>query len=120
MGFGIILFMAVLQNHCRSRRRMSMKIISGRQGVPGFAIVFPPPLRLDENLSLPAQTGLNLLKAQRPRQYELAEIVGKWIWLSDAGRHAALRGARQSRPREAAMDCACRKYFSGDKKSKPG
>ncbi len=30
---------------------------------------------------LPTQTVLELLKAQLPNQYELAEIVGKWIWL---------------------------------------
>jgi hypothetical protein len=33
------------------------------------------------NRELPTQTVLGLLKAQLPQQYELAEIVGKWIWL---------------------------------------
>jgi len=33
------------------------------------------------NRELPTQTVLELLKAQLPRQYELAEIVGKWVWL---------------------------------------
>jgi hypothetical protein len=33
------------------------------------------------NRELPTQKVLDLLKTQLPRQYELAEIVGKWIWL---------------------------------------
>lgn len=33
------------------------------------------------NRELPTQKVLELLKAQLPRQYELAEVVGKWIWL---------------------------------------
>ena len=33
------------------------------------------------NRELPTQTVLDLLKTQLPGQYELAEIVGKWIWL---------------------------------------
>lgn len=33
------------------------------------------------NRELPTQSVLALLKAQLPRQYELAEIVGRWIWL---------------------------------------
>jgi len=35
----------------------------------------------NHNRELPTQTVLELLKAQLPRQYELAEIVGKWVWL---------------------------------------
>ena len=35
----------------------------------------------NRNRELPTQTVLELLKAQLPRQYELAEIVGKWVWL---------------------------------------
>ena len=35
----------------------------------------------NHNRELPTQTVLDLLKAQLPRQYELAEIVGKWVWL---------------------------------------
>ena len=35
----------------------------------------------NSNRELPTQTVLGLLKAQLPEQYELAEIVGKWIWL---------------------------------------
>jgi hypothetical protein len=30
---------------------------------------------------LPTQKVLEFLRAQLPQQYELAEIVGKWIWL---------------------------------------
>jgi len=33
------------------------------------------------NRELPTQKVLDLLKCELPRQYELAEIVGKWIWL---------------------------------------
>jgi hypothetical protein len=33
------------------------------------------------NRELPTQTVLDLLKAQLPKQFELAEIVGRWIWL---------------------------------------
>ena len=33
------------------------------------------------NRELSTQTVLDLLKAQLPTQYELAEIVGRWIWL---------------------------------------
>jgi hypothetical protein len=42
------------------------------------------------NRELPIQAVLDLLKAQLPNQYELAEIVGKWIWLDfPAPRHTA-------------------------------
>jgi hypothetical protein len=33
------------------------------------------------NRELPAEKVLDLLQAQLPRQYELAEVVGKWVWL---------------------------------------
>jgi hypothetical protein len=33
------------------------------------------------NRELPTQTVLGLLKTQLPQQFELAEIVGRWIWL---------------------------------------
>ena len=33
------------------------------------------------NRELPTQKVLEFLRAQLPQQYELAEIVGKWIWL---------------------------------------
>jgi len=39
------------------------------------------PMAYNHNRELPTQTVLALLNAQLPRQYELAEIVGKWIWL---------------------------------------
>ena len=38
-------------------------------------------IKYNYNRELPTQTVLELLKAQLPRQYELAEIVGKWVWL---------------------------------------
>jgi hypothetical protein len=34
-----------------------------------------------ENRRLPTDTILNYLQTQFPKQYELAEVVGKWIWL---------------------------------------
>ena len=44
----------------------------------------------NSNRELPTQTVLGLLKAQLPQQYELAEIVGKWIWLDfSARKHTA-------------------------------
>ncbi|HEY5040635.1 MAG TPA: hypothetical protein VIK53_01380 [Verrucomicrobiae bacterium] len=33
------------------------------------------------NRELPTQTVLDMLKRELPSQYELAEIVGKWVWL---------------------------------------
>jgi hypothetical protein len=33
------------------------------------------------NRELPTQTVLEFLKSKLPQQYELAEIVGTWIWL---------------------------------------
>lgn len=33
------------------------------------------------NRELPTPSVLALLKAQLPHQYELAEIVGRWVWL---------------------------------------
>jgi hypothetical protein len=33
------------------------------------------------NRELPTQKVLELLRTQLPQQYELAEIVGRWIWL---------------------------------------
>ncbi|HEY4414522.1 MAG TPA: hypothetical protein VGO57_02430 [Verrucomicrobiae bacterium] len=33
------------------------------------------------NRELPTQKVLDLLKRELPGQYELAEIVGKWVWL---------------------------------------
>jgi hypothetical protein len=33
------------------------------------------------NRRLPTDTVLNCLRTQLPRQYEVAEVVGKWVWL---------------------------------------
>jgi len=33
------------------------------------------------NRELPTQKVLDVLRAQLPQQYELAEVVGKWVWL---------------------------------------
>ena len=46
------------------------------------------------NRELPTQSVLALLKAQLPQQYELAEIVGRWIWLEFPARtHRAAANA---------------------------
>jgi hypothetical protein len=34
-----------------------------------------------ENRSLPTETILNYLRTRLPKQFEMAEVVGKWIWL---------------------------------------
>ena len=36
----------------------------------------------EENRALPTEKVLDLLKRWMPRQYELAEVVGKWIWIT--------------------------------------
>src|SRR6516162_584940 len=36
----------------------------------------------EENRALPSEKVLDLLKRWMPRQYELAEVVGKWIWIT--------------------------------------
>jgi hypothetical protein len=53
--------------------------------------VQPSSIKYNYNRELPTQRVLDLLKAQLPRQYELAEIVGQWIWLEfpKAGHRAA-------------------------------
>jgi hypothetical protein len=38
-------------------------------------------IKYNYNRELPTQKVLDLLKRELPQQYELAEIVGKWIWL---------------------------------------
>jgi hypothetical protein len=45
------------------------------------------------NRALPTQSVLELLRTQLPRQYELAEVVGKWVWLdvSPTGKPALAR-----------------------------
>ena len=39
-------------------------------------------IRYNYNRELPTQKVLEFLRTQLPQQYELAEIVGKWIWLA--------------------------------------
>ena len=36
----------------------------------------------DRNRQLPAERVLEILRRWMPRQYELAEVVGKWIWIT--------------------------------------
>ena len=36
----------------------------------------------DRNRQLPVQRVLEILRRWMPRQYELAEVVGKWIWIT--------------------------------------
>ena len=50
---------------------------------PSFSVSQSSQLNAAHNANreLAVEAVLNLLKAQLPQQYELAEIVGKWIWL---------------------------------------
>ena len=52
------------------------------------------PAGYNQNRELPIYTVLNYLRTQLPQQYELAEIVGKWIWLEMPNRAAAATLAR--------------------------
>ena len=36
----------------------------------------------ERNRQLPLEKVLEVLKCSMPRQYELAEVVGKWIWIT--------------------------------------
>jgi len=38
----------------------------------------------EQNRQLPTDKVLDLLKSSMPRQFELAEVVGKWIWIEFA------------------------------------
>jgi len=38
-------------------------------------------VRHNANRALPTQKVLDCLRMQLPQQYELAEVVGKWVWL---------------------------------------
>jgi hypothetical protein len=42
-------------------------------------------LRHCANRKLSTKAVLNYLRARLPREYELAEVVGRWIWLDVAG-----------------------------------
>ena len=46
-------------------------------------------IKYNYNRELPTQRVLDLLKKELPSQYELAEIVGKWIWLEFSHHRAA-------------------------------
>jgi len=46
-----------------------------------------------ENRRLPTETVLNHLRTQFPKQYERAEVVGKWIWLALPTKKQALASA---------------------------
>ena len=54
----------------------------------------PVSVKYNYNRELPIYTVLNYLRTQLPQQYELAEIVGKWIWLEMPNRAAAATLAR--------------------------
>jgi hypothetical protein len=83
------------------------------------------------NRELSLQKVLDLLKAQLPTQYELAEIVGRWIWLDFPARsHTAAANAlwrlgfhwNQRRCLWQHPCGACAPYFvhSGDPRGKYG
>ena len=38
----------------------------------------------ERNRQLPVERVLEILKRWNPRQYELAEVVGKWVWITFA------------------------------------
>ena len=46
-----------------------------------------------ENRGLPTETVLNRLRTQLPKQYEVAEVVGKWVWLALPTKRQALASA---------------------------
>jgi hypothetical protein len=83
------------------------------------------------NRELATQTVLALLKAQLPAQYELAEIVGRWIWLDFPARaHRAAANAlwrlgfhwnqRRCLWQHPCGVCAPYNVHSGDPRSKYG
>jgi len=83
------------------------------------------------NRELPTQTVLDLLKTQLPTQYELVEIVGRWIWLDFPARtHRAAANAlwrlgfhwnqRRCLWQHPCGACAPYNVHSGDPRSKYG
>jgi len=70
------------------------------------------------NRELPTLTVLALLKTQLPQQYELAEIVGRWVWLDFPTRsHRAAANGLWQHPCGA---CAPYNVHSGDPRQKFG
>jgi hypothetical protein len=69
--------------------------LSGEAAAPANAVQ-QISIKYNYNRELPINTVLNYLRTQLPQQYELAEIVGKWIWLDlpKASRAAAATLAR--------------------------
>jgi hypothetical protein len=63
------------------KKKLMKNNLSGEAATPANAGQLSSIRKYNPNRELPTQTVLELLKAQLPRQYELAEIVGKWIWL---------------------------------------
>jgi hypothetical protein len=61
-----------------------MKIsLSGEAAAPANAgqLASIKRVKYNHNRELPKQKVLDFLRTRLPQQYELAEIVGKWIWL---------------------------------------
>src|SRR5580693_5119893 len=66
----------------KAQRKNGTKVISAKKASvsnPSFALRIA--IKHNANRELPTQTVLALLKRELPSQYELAEIVGKWVWL---------------------------------------
>ena len=64
--------------------------LSGEAAAPANASQ-QSSIKYNYNRELPTQRVLDLLRTQLPQQYELAEIVGKWIWLEFSNHRAAAK-----------------------------
>ncbi|MBI3867432.1 MAG: hypothetical protein HY299_02790 [Verrucomicrobia bacterium] len=52
-----------------------------------------PPVRISmkhrrKNRMLPTESVLNLLRSEAPRFWEVAEVVGKWVWIQFEGKQS--------------------------------
>ncbi len=60
------------------KKKLMKNKLSGEAATPANADQ-QSPIKYNYNRELPTQKVLELLKRELPQQYELAEIVGKWI-----------------------------------------
>jgi hypothetical protein len=65
------------------KKKLMKNKLSGEAAAPANAVQQSSirAARPNANRELPTLSVLALLKAQLPQQYELAEIVGRWVWL---------------------------------------
>jgi hypothetical protein len=78
------------------KKKLMKNQLSGEAAAPANAVQPSSTagvVKHHANRTLPTQRVLELLRTQLPRQYELAEVVGKWVWLdvSPAGKPALAR-----------------------------